>query len=62
MTECAECERLREQLLVLKDYIISRRGAEKKWYDRCRELEQEVERLRQGGTPKKKRQVVLELP
>jgi hypothetical protein len=64
MTECQECQRLREQLLLLQHYIVSRRGAEKIWYDRCQQLEAELETLRKGGVPKKpkKRQVTVELP
>jgi hypothetical protein len=63
MSDCPECQRLREQLLLLQHYIVTRRGAEKQWYDRCRELEREIEALRKGGTPKKrKKPVTVELP
>jgi hypothetical protein len=65
MSDCPECQRLREQLLLLQHYIVSRRGAEKQWYERCRELERENEALRKGGVGKKKRSpknIVVELP
>jgi hypothetical protein len=64
MSDCAECHRLRAQLELLQRYIVSRRGAEKQWYERCRELERENEKLRNAGAPRKpkKRQVTVELP